>query len=141
MSFSELMASFAAKTGIETEGSRGGAAFKYEDLIILLQEAGDLLLLRTDLGFIRQDAEKPLLREALKANFAGQGAGGAVFTLNPADGHLHLQCYDRIRDLDAAGLETLLRNFAETAKTWTDIIDDYRAAFSDAENAADEDNS
>ena len=63
MSFSELMASFAAKTGIETEGSRGGAAFKYEDLIILLQEAGDLLLLRTDLGFIRQDAEKPLLRE------------------------------------------------------------------------------
>ena len=140
MSFSELMASFAAKTGIETEGSRGGAAFKYEDLIILLQEAGDLLLLRTDLGFIRQDAEKPLLREALKANFAGQGAGGAVFALNPADGHLHLQRYDRIRDLDAAGLETLLRSFAETATSWTSIIDDYRATFSDSEeSAADED--
>ena len=54
MSFSELMASFAAKTGIETDGSRGGAAFRYEDLIILLQEAGDLLLLRTDLGFIEE---------------------------------------------------------------------------------------
>ena len=140
MSFSELMASFAAKTGIETEGSRGGAAFKYEDLIILLQEAGDLLLMRTDLGFIDQDAEKPLLREALKANFAGQGAGGAIFALNPADGHLHLQCYDRIRDLDAAGLEILLRNFAETATSWTSIIDDYRATFSDSEeSAADED--
>lgn len=140
MSFSELMASFAAKTGFETDGSRGGAAFRYEDLIILLQEAGDLLLLRTDLGFIDQDAEKPLLREALKANFAGQGAGGAIFALNPADNHLHLQRYDRIRDLDAAGLEVLLRNFAETAMSWTDIIDDFRAAFSDsAENPADED--
>ncbi|MBQ3681648.1 MAG: CesT family type III secretion system chaperone [Succinimonas sp.] len=140
MSFSELMASFAAKTGIETDGSRGGAAFRYEDLIILLQEAGDLLLLRTDLGFIDQDAEKPLLREALKANFAGQGAGGAIFALNPADNHLHLQRYDRIRDLDAAGLEVLLRNFAETAMSWTDIIDDFRAAFSDsAENPADDD--
>ena len=140
MSFSELMASFAAKTGIETDGSRGGAAFRYEDLIILLQEAGDLLLLSTDLGFIDQDAEKPLLREALKANFAGQGAGGAIFALNPADNHLHLQRYDRIRDLDAAGLEVLLRNFAETAMSWTDIIDDFRAAFSDsAENPADDD--
>ena len=140
MSFSELMASFAAKTGIETDGSRGGTAFRYEDLIILLQEAGDLLLLRTDLGFIDQDAEKPLLREALKANFAGQGAGGAIFALNPADNHLHLQRYDRIRDLDAAGLEVLLRNFAETAMSWTEIIDDFRAAFSDsAENPADED--
>ena len=140
MSFSELMASFAAKTGIETDGSRGGTAFRYEDLIILLQEAGDLLLLRTDLGFIDQDAEKPLLREALKANFAGQGAGGAIFALNPADNHLHLQRYDRIRDLDAAGLEDLLRNFAETAAAWTGIIDDYREKFSDSEeNPADED--
>ena len=133
MSFSELMASFAAKTGIETEGSRGGAAFKYEDLIIILQEAGDLLLMRTDLGFIDQDAEKPLLREALKANFAGEGAGGAIFALNPADGHLHLQRYDRRVDLDAAGLETLLQSFAETAMAWTSIIDDFRDAFSDTE--------
>lgn len=129
MNFTELIASFADRTGIETDGSRGGAAFKYEDIIILLQEAGDLVLMRTDLGLIDEDAEKPLLREAMKANFAGQGAGGAVFALNPEDGHLHLQRYDRLLDLDAAGLEALLRNFAETAMSWANIIDDFRTAF------------
>ena len=129
MNFTELIASFADRTGIETDGSRGGAAFKYEDIIILLQEAGDLVLMRTDLGLIDEDAEKPLLREAMKANFAGQGAGGAVFALNPEDGHLYLQRYDRIRGLDASGLEALLRSFAETAMVWAGIIDDFRAAF------------
>ena len=63
------MASFAAKTGIETDGSRGGTAFRYEDLIILLQEAGDLLLLRTDLGFIDQDAERIHGESTVKAFF------------------------------------------------------------------------
>ena len=128
-----MVKSLGGKLGIELDGADGAVGIEVDGVPVILQLAGgrdgDILFSHSDLGEAPAERMESLLESALQANFLYQGTGGATVAMNPADGHLHLQRYDRIRDLDASGLEALLRSFAETAMVWAGIIDDFRAAF------------
>ena len=60
----------------------------------LLQDAGELLLLRAEVGDIPKGGKAAILSSAMEANFLYQGTGGATLADDPSDGRLHIHKYN-----------------------------------------------
>ena len=124
MTFGELIEGLGKKLGVEIEDAGGAAALEIDGQAVILQQAGDdLLLVRADLGEIPPDRRDALACAALEANYLYQGTGGSTLAFNPGDGHLHLQRYNWLaRTAVDKALEALTR-FAETAALWRRLMD------------------
>ena len=67
-----------------------------------------------------------------RANFLYKGTGGATLAINPNDGHLHLQKYNRLERMDTDKALDMLSRFIETIATWKRLV----AEVPDAETSA-----
>ena len=122
MTFEELVEMLGERLGIEFEHVEGAAAVEIDGAAVILQDAGDLLLIRADVGEIPADTKASILLSAMEANFLYQGTGGATLAVDSRTGHLHLQKYNWLDRIDAEKAVTDLVRFADTVNAWKRIV-------------------
>ena len=139
MTFEKLIEDLSARLGAEIEDAGGAFALDVDGETVVLQQAGlpagDLLLMRADLGEVPPEKAAQLALAALEANFLYQGTGGATLAMDPAGGHLYIHRYDWLDRLDANMTVEALSHFADTAAAWRRILNDVPAAGAAAEPA------
>lgn len=128
MTFGELIDVLGKRLGVEIEDAGGAAALEIDGETVVLQDAGELLLVRAEVGEIPADAKESILSSAMEANFLYQGTGGATLAVNPADGRLHLQKYNWMERIDADSVLAAIGNMADTAAAWRRVLADYRSS-------------
>ena len=123
MTFRELIDGLGKSLGIELTDEGGATAVEVDGNPIILQAAGDdLLLIHADLGEIAPENRDRVFAAAMEANFLYQGTGGATLSFNSRNGHLHLQKYNWFDRLDAEKAMTGLTRFADMVKTWKGLV-------------------
>ncbi len=132
MDFQNIIAALGGKLGVELDGADGACGLAVDGVDVVLQDAGDWLLVHTDLGEPPPQDPAALLRAMLEANFLYGGTGGATLAINPSDGHAHLQKYTWLERLDAESALLFIDRFAETAARWIALLADYRPAGGEA---------
>lgn len=136
MTFGELIDVLGKRLGVEIEDAGGAAALEIDGETVILQDAGELLLVRAEVGEIPADGREGILASAMEANFLYQGTGGATLAVNPADGMLHLQKYNWMERLDAESVLAAIGNMADTVAAWRRILADYRSGAGRSETSA-----
>ena len=136
MTFGELIDVLGKRLGVEIEDAGGAFALEIDGETVILQDAGELLLFRAEVGEIPADGREGILGSAMEANFLYQGTGGATLAVNPADGRLHLQKYNWMERLDAESVLAAIGNMADTAAAWRRILADYRSGAGRSETFA-----
>ena len=126
MTFGELIESLGERLGVVIENAGGAAAVEIGDVVVILQDAGELLLLRAEIGELPDEGRYALAAAAMRANFLYQGTGGATLALDPDSDRLHLQKYNWMEKLEPDAALDMLERFADTVATWTCIVADYR---------------
>ncbi|MBQ9274215.1 MAG: type III secretion system chaperone [Succinivibrio sp.] len=124
MNFEELLKKAAQDSGLPFEPRNGACGVDADGVAVILQDAGDLLLMHTDLGALPEAQREHFAAAALEANFMYQGTGGSTLALNPADGHLILQRYNYLERLDCGSFLDGLSRFVRTAKYWMQLLED-----------------
>ena len=128
MTFATLLETLSERLGTPLEDAGGASALEIDGFPVILQDAGDLLLLRAEIGDLPEDGREPLLTAVLEANHLYGGTGGGTLSLEPGVPRLHLQKYTWLARLDPDTLPDLLTRFSSTAATWRRILADYHPA-------------
>ena len=136
MTFGELIDVLGKRLGVEIEDAGGAFALEIDGETVILQDAGELLLVRAEVGEIPADGREGILASAMEANFLYQGTGGATLAVNPADGMLHLQKYNWMERIDAESALAAIGNMANIAAAWRRVLADYRSSSWRPETAA-----
>ena len=126
MTFDELIEALGERLGMEIENAGGAAAVEVDGTVVVLQDAGELLLLRAEVGEMPEEGREALLASAMRANYLYSGTGGATLALDSDTSCLHLQKYNRLARLDAEGAFNMMESFASTVDAWRRIVADYR---------------
>ena len=127
MTFGELIDVLGKRLGVEIEDAGGAAALEIDGETVILQDAGELLLVRAEVGEIPADGREGILASAMEANFLYQGTGGSTLALDPSAGRLVVQKYNWLERLDPETVFDTLERFADTAAAWRRILADYRS--------------
>ena len=133
MTSTDLLQLASERLGVEIEDAGGAAGVEIDGAPVVLQDAGDLLLLRADLGAIPAEGREAVLAAAMEANWLYQGTGGATLALDPAGGGLGLQKYTWLDRLDAGAAFETIERFAATAAFWRRTLSDFVAPSAPAE--------
>lgn len=128
MTFEDLIGALGKKLEIDIEDAGGAVAMEIDGVDVVLQDAGELLLMRAEVGELPGGGEGEILAAAMRANFLYQGTGGATLAVNPADGRLHVHKYNWMERLDAETVLDALDKLADTASAWRKILADYTPA-------------
>lgn len=134
MTFEQLIHSLASKLQIEIENIGGAAAIEIDGTTVILQDAGDMLLLRADVGEMPPGDPAALFKAALEGNYLYQGTGGSTLALDPESGCLHLQHYNWLERLDPDSALDVLFRFENTLSAWKELLDAYRPNDVSSEN-------
>ena len=86
MGFQNIIAALGGKLGVELDGADGACGLAVDGVDVVLQDAGDWLLVHTDLGEPPPQDPAALHRAMLEANFLYGGTGGATLAISPSDG-------------------------------------------------------
>lgn len=92
-----------------------------DSLVINIEydEQTQRLVLSSYLHELPADSCEPLLRELLAANLYWHRTNGATLCLEEGTGGVILVYGHSVSDLDSAGFETVMQNFAAQAERWT----------------------
>lgn len=126
MTFGGLIGSLGERLGVEIEDAGGAAAVEIDGAAGILQDAGELLLLRAEVGDLPEEGGEALLASAMRANFLYQGTGGSTLALDPDTGRLVIQKYNWLERLDPETVFAMLERFADTTDAWRRILADFR---------------
>lgn len=126
MTFGGLIGSLGERLGVEIEDAGGAAAVEIDGAAVILQDAGELLLLRAEVGDLPEEGGEALLASAMRANFLYQGTGGSTLALDPDTGRLVIQKYNWLERLDPETVFAMLERFADTTDAWRRILADFR---------------
>ena len=128
MTFGEMIDGIGKNLGVELVDEGGAAAVQVDGNPVILQMAGDdLVLVHADLGEMAPENRDRVLAAAMEANFLYQGTGGATLAVDPRSSHLYLQKYNWLDRLDAEKAVTSLTRFADTVQAWKGIVAETRA--------------
>ena len=125
MTFEDLIGALGKRLEIDIEDAGGAVAMEIDGVDVVLQDAGELLLMRAEVGELPEGGEAEILAAAMKANFLYQGTGGATLAVNPADGMLHVHKYNWMERMDAETVLDAIDKLADTASAWRKILADY----------------
>ena len=126
MTFGGLIESLGERLGVEIEDAGGAAAVEIDGAVVILQDAGELLLLRAEVGDLPEEGGEALLASAMRANFLYQGTGGSTLALDPDTGRMVIQKYNWLERLDPETAFSMLERFADTTDAWRRILADFR---------------
>ena len=123
MTFGEMIDGIGKNLGVELVDEGGAAAVQVDGNPVILQMAGDdLVLVHADLGEMAPENRDRVLAAAMEANFLYQGTGGATLAVDPRSSHLYLQKYNWLDRLDAEKAVTSLTRFADMVKLWKGLV-------------------
>ncbi len=125
MTFTTLLELLFERLGAPLEEAGGASAVEIDGSTVILQDAGDLLLLRAEIGTLPDEGREALLTAILEANHLYSGTGGGTLALEPGVPRLILQKYTWLDRLDPDTVPDLLARFASTAGTWRRLLTDY----------------
>jgi hypothetical protein len=125
MSFATLLETLSERLGTPLEDAGGATAVDIDGNPVVLQDAGDLLLLRTEIGDLPDEGREALLTAVLEANHLYAGTGGGTLALEPGVPRLVLQKYTWFDRLDPDAVPDLIARFAATADSWRRLLADY----------------
>jgi hypothetical protein len=125
MTFATLLELLSERLGTPLEDAGGASAVEIDGAAVVLQDAGDLLLLRAEIGDLPDTGREPLLTSILEANHLYGGTGGGTLALEPGVHLLTLQKYTWFDRLEPDTVPDLVTNFADTAASWRRILADY----------------
>ncbi len=125
MTFTTLLELLSERLGAPLEDAGGATAVEIDGSTVILQDAGDLLLLRAEIGTLPDEGREALLTAILEANHLYSGTGGGTLALEPGVPRLILQKYTWLDRLDPDTVPDLLARFASTADTWRRLLTDY----------------
>lgn len=125
MTFATLIDLLSERLGTPLEDAGGATALEIDGHPVILQDAGDLLLLRAEIGDLPEDGREPLLTAVLEANHLYGGTGGGTLALEPGVPRLLLQKYTWFDRLNPDTVPDLINRFAATAATWRRLLADY----------------
>ena len=126
MTFTTLLETLSQRLGTPLEDAGGASALEIDGRPVILQDAGDLLLLRAEIGDLPEEGRESLLTAVLEANHLYGGTGGGTLALEPGVPRLLLQKYTWFDRLDPDTVPELVGRFAATAATWRRLLADYR---------------
>ena len=128
MDFKEFIESLGKALGMRLENAGGACGLDVDDVTVILHDADDLVLLAAEIGPPPpEEGLETLFSTVLKANWLYRGTGGATLAINPEDGCIWLEKYNFLERLDGEkGMEMLTR-FAETAKTWRELVAGFKS--------------
>lgn len=136
MTFGEVIESLGERLGRDIEDAGGAAAVDIDGIVVVLQDAGELLLLRAEVGEVPADGREEILASAMEANYLYQGTGGSTLALDPSTGRLVAQKYNWLERLDPEAAFEMLGRFADTTGAWRRIVADYRSGAGQPETSA-----
>ena len=116
MHFAELVRELGLKIGHDLENVEGACGLGVDGTDFILQNAGDLLLLRTDLGMPEEGVASLLMEAALEANYLYQGTCGCTLAMERDTRHLPLQRYEWLDRTDADRIMTSISRFVHVAE-------------------------
>ena len=128
MTFENLLEALGKRLGLELENAGGAAAVEIDGITVILQDAGELLLLRAEVGEIPEDSKVAILSSAMEANFLYQGTGGATLAVSQEDGRLHIHKYNWMERIDADSVIDALGKLADTTAAWRKILSECHLA-------------
>ena len=108
-----------------TLDDRGGFAVSFGDGVVVnvaCDEQLEILIFYARLGEVPLDEIESVYPLLLEANVLWAGTSGATLGVTPGDRSVVLAYQDRIRAIDAARFETLLRSIAAMAAFWRERI-------------------
>ena len=138
MNFSKIIKKLGTVLDAEIENSGGLCGIEIDGIPVILQDCGDLVLLRADLGVLPEENREMLLTAILEANYLYQGTGGCTLAIDADTYHLCIQRYDfneRLNSPDDIAL--MMQKFIYACKVWKSMLDDTKKVSSE-ENRADE---
>ena len=121
MQFSDIIRKLSAVFGFEPDHEGDSCQFVIGEIPVLLEEAGDKMLLVADLGDTELPEDK-VFAMFLSANYVYRETSGSSFARDPETGHIMLQRYDWMDRLDGEMLVNYLERFADVALKWRDIL-------------------
>ncbi len=125
MTFATLLETLSERLGTPLEDAGGATAVEIDGNPVILQDAGDLLLLRAEIGTLPDEGREALLTAILEANHLYSGTGGGTLALEPGVPRLILQKYTWLDRLDPDTVPDLLARLASTADTWRRLLTAY----------------
>lgn len=135
--FSELMAAFGEKIGLEEPieiDEDGFCSFDVGDATVAIQSVEEIetFSLSADVGLPPPESLEALYREMLQANDNFRGTRGATLSLNSQTGAVRLCRYASYSGLDADRLAELVLGFIDVLADWRLRVKDFRADASSA---------
>lgn len=127
-----MIRKFAERFGIDVpEIVDDAAAFDADGMPLFVMRVAnegesEYLVIAADLGEPPPERLEKLYEVLLDAGHAFAGAGGSVFTRNPADGHIWLQLREAYALIDGESAVAKVKALGEAAVNWRDIIREYR---------------
>ena len=130
MELKEIMAAFAAETGMQELKPDDGGVFHVmiDEMPVSFGEIKDAGQLVT----LAQVCEPPpetrnrLYRVLMEAMHMGTATGGAMFSVAPDGEMIYLQRFDALQALDYDGFKSMLEKFVNVLEQWRGIIAVFR---------------
>ena len=127
MDFKEFIESLGKALGMRLENAGGACGLDVDDVTVILHDADDLVLLAAEIGPPPpEEGLETLFSTVLKANWLYRGTGGATLANNPEDGCIWLEKYNFLERLDGEKGVEMVTRFAETARTWRELVADFK---------------
>ena len=127
MGFKEFIESLGKALGMRLENAGGACGLDVDDVTVILHDADDLVLLAAEIGPPPpEEGLETLFSTVLKANWLYMGTGGATLAINPEDGCIWLEKYNFLERLDGEKGVEMVTRFAETARTWRELVADFK---------------
>ena len=127
MDFKEFIESLSNALGMRLENAGGACGLDVDGVTVVIHDADDLVLLAAEIGPPPpEEGLETLFSTVLKANWLYRGTGGATLAINPEDGCIWLEKYNFLERLDGAKGVEMVTRFAETAKTWRELVADFK---------------
>ena len=127
MDFKRFVEALGKTLGMQLENVGGACGLDVDGVTVMLHDAADLVLITAEVGPPPpEEGLEMLFRTALKANWLYRGTGGATLAINPEDGCIWLEKYNFLERLDGAKGVEMVTRFAETAKTWRELVADFK---------------
>lgn len=141
MELKELMAAFAAETGMtELAPDEDGAyIFSVDDCTMMLAPAGDgsRVALYAELGEPPEEGREQVYRAMLEASFPRGGTAPVSLSIDGESGRICLSSIESLATLDYAAFKTVLENFVNAADVWRKNLAAFPATFTKVQGAVD----
>ena len=125
VNFSKIIKKLGTVLDADIENAGGICGIEIDGISVILQDCGDLVLLRADLGALPEENREMLLTAILEANYLYQGTGGCTLAIDADTDHLCIQRYDfneRLNSPDDIAL--MIQKFIYACKVWMSMLDD-----------------